>query len=334
MKIVETADAPGSIRDQGEMPYVLVVSSTFPSGGGSRIDKFVKLLPEFGFQPIVLTTANNGSVDSEVLPTSLYPPAPDVYRARLFGWSYFTERYLDRGPERKYYTLLKWLSFPERCLFVPDYMVRWVPHGVYLSRKIVKMYQIRYVFTSSPPESTHLIGLYLKKRYGLRWIADFRDLWTETPMLYRPATPLHDRLIRRLEKYIFCYADHIIANTPDNYEHYRNRFDLPENRLTLITNGYDRDDLEVVDEKTERQSDRFTVGHMGNFDKQNYPWRLFLEAFKMLADEVGWDKVQFIHCGFYSRDVVSTRNTATRQIDQKTGKIHILLCRSHYCQYA
>lgn len=301
MKTVERAGF-ASVDTQDKSQYVLIVTSSFPSNGGSRIDKFVKFLPRFGFKPIVLTASETTPQNEEEMLAALFPESLKIYRAKSLGWSYFTERYLDRGSDRKYFTLLKWLSLPERFIYIPDYMVRWVPHGVLLARKIVKKYSVRFVFTSSPPESTHLIGLYLKNKLGVNWVADFRDLWTEATMLHRPATPLHDSLIKKMEHRIFNDADHVIANTPDNYVHYLRRFHFSENRISLITNGFDRDDLAFV-ASTDNSKKCFMVGHMGNFDKQNYPWRIYLNAFKKLADHVGEEKVKFVHCGFYSSEV-------------------------------
>jgi glycosyltransferase involved in cell wall biosynthesis len=197
---------------------------------------------------------------------------------------------------------LKWLSFPERCLLVPDHMVRWVPGALYLARKLAMREDIRVVLTSSPPESTHLIGLALKRRLGLRWIADFRDLWTAKQLSYRPATPLHNRWIRGLEHQILTTADHVIANTEENLQHYRDHFDLPESRLSVIPNGFDRDDVASV--APERRSrDMFRIGYLGNLDKHGFPWQLFLEALKGFADEVGHEHIRFVVCGFYSPQV-------------------------------
>ncbi len=302
MKIADGVESSPLENTQNNSQYVLVVNNSFPSNGGSRVDKFVKFLPQFGFTPIVLCAHECTPQDSSAILADLYPTSLEIYHARSLGWSYFTERYLDRGSTRKYYTLLKWLSFPERFVYMPDHMVRWIPHGILLARKIVKSHGIRFVFTSSPPASTHLIGLYLKQKFGIHWVADFRDLWTESNIMHRPATPIHDHWIREMEGRIFSEADHVIANTPDNYAHYLRRFSIPENKVSFIPNGFDRDD-QPSKVRENKNSGIFQIGHMGNFDKQNYPWRQFLNALKLLAQQVGQEKIQFVHCGFYSNEV-------------------------------
>jgi glycosyltransferase involved in cell wall biosynthesis len=287
------------------MQRTLVVVSNFPASGGSRIDKFVKFLPSAGIEPVILSAQEKYSPAAAELEKQLYPAALRHYLARSVAWSYFAERFLDRGRDAKHYRLLQWLSFPERCVLVPDHMVRWIPAGIAVGRQLVAD-GISTVLTSSPPESTHLIGMALKKRCGVRWVADFRDLWTDKQLTYRPATTLHDRWIRRIERRVFALADHIIANTPENAERYRQRFHLTPERLSIIPNGYDPEDLPAAasaPQDSGKQRDVFEIGYMGNFDKHDFPWRLFLQSLARLAGDVGDARVKLVHCGFISRQV-------------------------------
>jgi hypothetical protein len=69
------------------------------------------------------------------------------------------------------------------------------------------------VVTSSPPHSTQLIGLELQKKYGLRWIADLRDPWTD---IYYYKDLNHTLLARKLdekyEKQVLLKADALTGN--------------------------------------------------------------------------------------------------------------------------
>jgi glycosyltransferase involved in cell wall biosynthesis len=291
---------------------VLIAVDSFPVTGGSRVDKFVKFLPRFGVEPILLSAKESVSIQSKELKRRFYPADLKTYHADSIGRAYFSERFLVRGPDAKHYRLLSLLSFPERCVFVPDYKVRWIPLGIRLAKDIVSREKIGVVFTSSPPESTHLIGLYLKQKLGIRWVADFRDLWTEKKLLYRPPTRLHDWWVRRLERKIFLTADHIIANTPENADSYVKRFKLPQERITVIPNGFDRDDL-VFAQKQTRAQDVFRIGYSGSLDKHDFPWRLCLEAIRQLALEVSREKVRFVHCGYQSEQVKNYLKTEQMQ---------------------
>jgi len=283
-------------------PRVLVAFHDFPENGGARIDKFVQLLPRAGLEPVVLTAAENATPESRELLRQGYPPELEVHWASSMAFAPFTPRYLVRARGARFYQLLRLLSAPERFAFIPDHMVRWIPAAIPIARRLAKSGRIDCVFTSSPPESTHLIGLYLQRAWGIPWVADFQDLWTEKGFLCRPVTRLHAAAIRRLESSIFRAADHIIANTPENRNRHLNRFALAPNRVTVIPNGFDRSDLESGQHPVQRDG-VFRIGYMGHFDKHGFPWRHFLVALKALADEVGSHSVRLIHCGFRSTEV-------------------------------
>ena len=293
--LVQTSTSTGAKK-------VLIAVDSFPVTGGSRVDKFVKFLPRFGVEPILLSAKESLSAHSKELRRRFYPAELKTYQAASIGRAYFSERFLVRGPEAKHYRLLSLLSFPERCVFVPDYKVRWIPLGIRLARDIVSREKIGVVLTSSPPESTHLIGLHLKQKLGIRWVADFRNLWTEKKLMYRPPTRLHDWWVRRLERKIFQTADHIIANTPENADNYVKRFGLSRERISVIPNGFDRDDLAFAQTRVCAR-DVFRIGYSGSLDKHDFPWRLCLEAVKRLALKVGREKVRFVHCGYQSEQI-------------------------------
>jgi glycosyltransferase involved in cell wall biosynthesis len=291
-----------SIPNSSQVRKVLVVVDGFPATGGARIDKFVKFLPEFNIEPIVLASAERVSDKTSKIKREIYPETLKTYYAKSIGKAPFTERYLARGKNSNHYRLLKWLSFPERFLMIPDYMVRWIPHGRRLARSIVREVGVRTVLTSSPSESVHLIGLHLKRKLGLRWVADFRDLWTEKKLLYRPATRAHDLWIRKLERKVFECADQIIANTPENADRYTQQFSLPRERIIVIPNGFDHDDFahDPFEEPSTSKRRQFCIGYAGSFDKHDFPWQAALQALKKLGDLVGRNRVRLVQCGYAS----------------------------------
>lgn len=296
-------DARAAAHGASPATKVLVVVDQFPATGGSRVDKFVRLLPELGIEPVVLAPAETETASGNRIRAELYPDSLRVHRVPSLGWSYFTVRYLSRGPGSRHYELLRALSYPERLLLFPDHMVRWIPLAIRRARQVVREEGIRVVFTSSPPESTHLVGLRLHDALGLRWIADFRDLWTEKTMLYRPASRWHDRAVRALEERVIRTADHVIANTPQNLARYRRRFALPDDRVTMIPNGFDPRDAEGFPPPPPQPRDAMRLGYAGNMDKHGLPWREFLEAVRRLVDETGPGRVALDTCGYLSQEV-------------------------------
>jgi glycosyltransferase involved in cell wall biosynthesis len=281
----------------------LVVAHAFPETGGARVDKLVKLLPRMGLDPVVLASAEHASAEARRMREQEYPAGLEVHWVRSLAATPFTPRYLVRAADSRFYRLFRLLSVPERFIFVPDYQVRWIiPGALRVARALAREGRIDVVLTSSPPESTHLVGYYLRRVWGVPWVADFRDLWTEKGLLFRPPTPLHAALIRRLERAIFTGADHVIANTPENRERHLRRFGLSPDRVTVIPNGFDREDLGDAPPSPPRDA-IYRIGYMGHFDKHGFPWRAFLLALESLVGEVGRGRVRLVHCGFQSAEV-------------------------------
>ena len=64
------------------------------------------------------------------------------------------------------------------------------------------------IFTCSQLHSIHLVGLALKKRFRLPWLAHFSDPWVRNPFL--SMTPLERRLNARLERRVMSTADRLL----------------------------------------------------------------------------------------------------------------------------
>jgi len=289
-------------HDLDSRSKVLIVTSRFPGGGGSRIDAFVKYLPRYQVDPLVLSSDEDYDSCEEPIGRKSYSPQFKLFRASSIGRTYFTKRFMYRGPESNHYRLLNILSFPERFILVPDDMVRWIPHGIKVAKDIISREGVNVILTTSPPESTHLIGLFVNRSLGIPWIVDFQDLWTEKVLHYRPATPIHDWWIKRLESKIFKAADRVIANTSENAERHKRRFALTSKCVEVIPNGFDPDDL--YPDVDQSLPDVFCIGYMGALDKHDFPWRITLDAINKLGNEVGRANVKFIFCGYPSRQVI------------------------------
>ena len=123
-----------------------------------------------------------------------------------------------------------------RTIFVPDlYVATWVPQALRLARRVVRRDAIDCVITTSPYESTHLLGPPLR-RQGAAWIADFRDGWLFEP--HRPPFPTAAQraLDRRMESTIVRGADHVLTATAPIAEDFRHRLGVD---ATHVANGFD-----------------------------------------------------------------------------------------------
>ena len=117
------------------------------------------------------------------------------------------------GPDlaRRWRSSARWrrLLLPWRDLLdLPDHRRVW---NAAASRSLARLDPApEILLTTSPYNSTHLVGLRLKRRLpGLLWIADFRDLWFQQ-WDRRRHTPLHRGYGRRLERRVVENADLLV----------------------------------------------------------------------------------------------------------------------------
>ena len=234
------------------MNRVLIITYHFPpyrTGGVYRHLKFCKYLRDFSREPYVLTVKNPSK---QLLDLSLMKDVPNnlsLYKTLSIepdGLRNAVERLIDRNNSFSSKPKLKMINginkILKKYLLIPDDKVGWIPHTLIKAIHIMKKNGIGIVCTTSPPHSTHLIGLFLKLNLKCRWIADFRDPWLYSFMnkLMYENLGYRQRLEKNMEKCVFKYADRIITVTEGVRKRYRKLYgkEVAE-KISLITNGYD-----------------------------------------------------------------------------------------------
>jgi glycosyltransferase involved in cell wall biosynthesis len=164
-------------------------------------------------------------------------------------------------------------------IFIPDPKVFWVKPSIKLLNKKIKEEGITHVVSTGPPHSMHLIALGLKKQNpDLKWVADFRDPWSELDLLNEfHLTKKSKQKYRKLEKEVLQNADVTLTVSETWVESFKI---LGSNNVKLITNGFDVDDFEV----RERENDKFIIGHFGLLNHLRNPKNLW-KTLHDLCDE-------------------------------------------------
>ncbi len=270
------------------MKKVLIITYYWPPSGGAGVQrwlKFAKYLPEFGIEPYVLTV-DPGFASYPQTDKSLEEEIPGnlkVFKTRslevlriisgLFG--------KDQVPYGGFSNIenkgLKQtvLRFIRGNFFIPDARIGWKRYALKKAREIIRHYDIRTIVTTGPPHSTHLIGLKLKKRLPVKWIADFRDPWTDiyyySDMLH---TPVAKSIDRRKEKIVLENADRVIAINKSTSELLKSKINIrDEGKFTVITNGFDEDDFNIPVSPARE----FIITYSGNLSEHYRP-RVFFKA--------------------------------------------------------
>ncbi len=256
------------------MKKVLIIEEFIPHTGGGRTEKFVKYLRDFGWEPIILTTRQNTFPFSDEVFMKYYPPNLQIYKVFKIPSFYFLTR-VSLGSIGR---------FINNLFYFPDTSIGWVPFAFLKGANILKREEIQVVYTSSPNESTHLIGYFLKKIFNIKWVADFRDLWTLDPLRYFP-TQFHMLFSKKLEQIFYDSCDLIVTCNEPIKDLISNHFNIKSNKINVITNGFDPEDCKF---NSKMDSKSFKIGYMGSYKFFGGKNLLldFLKAFSSFVHEI------------------------------------------------
>jgi len=271
---------------------VLIITYYWPPSGGSGVQrwlKFVKYLVRAGWEPYVFTPDNPSYTiqdhsllkdipDSvEVVKFPIWEPYQLFHKASaIFGDKNIQQTdFISTGKKSFFKSVSGWIR---GNFFIPDARIFWVKPSVEYLTDFINRNEIERIITTGPPHSVHLIGLRLKKRNPLlKWVADFRDPWSEWDLLDTLSlTSLARKRHRDLERQVLTLANRIITIAPFHVS----RLEVLSGRnIDLITNGFDEDDFRgIVSVKTEK----FTIRHVGVVDELRDP-RPVMEVIKLVC---------------------------------------------------
>lgn len=164
---------------------VLFISYLFPPTGGvgvQRVTKFVKYLPDFGWDCSVLTAANpSAPLRDESLLRDI-PAATVIYRARTLEPGYAVKQAVSAssaGPNPR--GLRQWWKGGCRrlgnSLLQPDPQILWRPAALRIGRRILRETHHDAIIATGPPFSSLLLGATLARESGTPLVLDYRDEW-------------------------------------------------------------------------------------------------------------------------------------------------------------
>jgi glycosyltransferase involved in cell wall biosynthesis len=247
---------------------VLVIAYYFPPAGVVgvyRTLKFIKYLPEFGWEPVVLTTANGRfpTYDDSLL--KLVPANVTVHRcASPEALNEGFDRPAAQGRARTLGSRIHTrLYLAWNWTVLPDTRVGWVLPALRAARRLIAGHDIRHVYISGSPFSSFLIGALLKRSGNVRVAIDYRDPWTQN-LGYQRRTALHRGIDKRLERWVVEKSDLIISNTRHNDARMAAEFGAgrPRERFIAIHNGFDAEDFAAIGRD---RTEKFTITYAGAF---------------------------------------------------------------------
>ncbi len=143
----------------------------------------------------------------------------------------------DHTPEKRF----PWFYVEKaaRLALLPqDEGATWLPRAARLAGRWMNQPLKPVLFSTSPPVTVHMLAWWLKKRYGCRWIADFRDPLDGNP--YRSLNAPRGRVFDRwLERQIFRTADMLVANTDAVAAMWNRKHPHRAEDIVTLWNGFD-----------------------------------------------------------------------------------------------
>jgi len=292
-----------------------MITYYWPPAGGPGVQralKFVKYLREYGWEPVILTVENGEypaidqslvaeiPQDVKVYKTKTFSPL-DIYK-KLMGikGTIPTHVLSKKKNESLISKIFKWIRIN---LYIPDGRKDWIKVIVKEGAKIIQIEKPDLIYSTSPPHSVQVGAMRLAQKTGVKWVADFRDPWTDGFWLKGvPRMQFAWRKDRRLERSVLSKADGVITISDTWVDLFGSK--VPNNYFAL-PNGYDHMDIKSV---SAIKSDKFRIVYSGSLRESQIPYNL-LKAIQDLREQDQCPQLELHFLGSLHPDVVSALDT-------------------------
>jgi glycosyltransferase involved in cell wall biosynthesis len=257
------------------------------------VAKFVKYLPEAGWDVSVLTVSNpsvplfDRSLERDI------PQETVVRTARSWEPGYAVKSSLSSNGETKSRTgnsLRRALVSVARrigtLILQPDPQVLWLPAAIAEGKRLLRQVRHDAILTSGPPFSAFMIGAALARSARLPLVLDYRDEWTISNEYWenKQLDPLSRSIQAQMQRRVIRAASGLVATTRSSA---RSLLQLQRSsggraRVTAIYNGFDPYDFEHYSVETRDGTGLFRLSYIGTL------WNLtsaepLLQAMRLIA---------------------------------------------------
>lgn len=226
------------------MKKVLFIAYLYPpiaNSGTQRSIKFVNFLPDFGWEPIVLTVEHppdqtlEPALLKEVRPGTRIERVPFLSHIFAQKIAYSLKAFI---PEKRLQGGLEWRL---RGLWrVPDPWALWRPAAVRRGMEILQAEKIDCIYATGAPWTSFLVAHDIWKKSRLPFVIDYRDLWTSWDAGWDDAS---SQLLRwwnsHLERRILKDATAIVTTTNSFAKVLSKEVAGLHGNVFCITNGFD-----------------------------------------------------------------------------------------------
>ncbi len=249
---------------------ILIISYHFPPSSSPeaiQTGRFVKKLSKKGYQ-IDVITVDHGETDIS-----------DGSSANVKVYTTKKIRILENRYIRRLFHLR-----PFNHLF-PDSYWWWYIFALKKSERLIEKYSYSCIYTRSQPFTSNIVGLCIKKKYRLKWIAHFSDPWINNP--FSSFIKFLPNLNKHWEKQIFNNADYITTPSYAMELLYKKKFGNLNNKVITIMHTFDKDImLQLQHKQTKSDQTKIRIVHAGMFYKTYRSPDLFIEALHYIKSKM------------------------------------------------
>jgi glycosyltransferase involved in cell wall biosynthesis len=280
------------------MKRLLALAYFFPPLGGGGCQRTLKLIRYLEPHQWAATVVTARETDYWIVDPTLaqeIPASAEVLRVRgltslrLIKLLSKSGIAIERPQGARNREVFRKLRRIQSWLLIPDGYRPWAREAQRIAARRIAAGGIHALWTTSSPESAHLAGLALKRRFDLPWVADFRDPWVGRAT-YRPPTNWHHERHRDLERRVVQSADRVTVVSEPMAALYRERYPSRADRVVVLPNGVDSDDwarseaLAPAIEEAVGEPRRFVLLHAGQLAHRPTA-RILLDAVRLVIEK-------------------------------------------------
>ena len=285
---------------------VILITYYWPPSGGSSVQRWLKMLkyfPGMEIEPFVITVDPDMAsypLTDHLLEKDIHPDIKvfktstrefyNVYK-KLTGRKEIPYGGFVNEPKADFKQGISRII--RSHFFIPDPRRGWNRFAYKKAVELIKMYGIHTVITATPPHSSQLIGLKLKMKFGVNWIADLQDPWTD---IYYYNQLCHSWLSASIdagyERRVLENADYVVTVSDSIRNLFSNKSRKIDLRKVLVVpNGYDEDDFR---DSSEPGTDPFVISYTGTINDEYYPLDPFLHVMERISAGGRKIKLRFV----------------------------------------
>jgi glycosyltransferase involved in cell wall biosynthesis len=274
---------------------VLIITYYWPPSGGVGVQRWLHFalnLKKMGWEPIIYTPENP---QFEIQDENLELLAANIPVVKTKIWEPFSFFHKltsskEKGSIQQGLALEKTKkSFKDKLfvwirgnVFVPDARIFWIKPSVGFLKNYISENNIDTIITTGPPHSMHLIGYGLKKgNPALKWVADFRDPWSDWDILEKLQTgKLAMMRHRKLEKNVLRTANAVLTVSSRLAQALDSKYERSR-KVDVILNGVTvpKQELSKIP-----NDEKFIIGYFGMLNEIRDP-QILWEALENMCSE-------------------------------------------------